>query len=44
LEDASKIDTILSATRIYIQTETVFNQMETCANKLKERESASLYA
>ena len=44
LEDASKKDQILAATRFYIQTETVFNQIEACVERLCERESASLYA
>ena len=44
LEEASKYKEIRAATRDYIQTETVFNQLEACAQNLDERESGSLYA
>jgi len=44
LEEASKRKEINSATRDYIQTEIVFQEMENCASNLSERESASHYA
>ncbi len=44
LEEAAKKKEIRAATRDYIQTETVFNQLEACALNLNERECASLYA
>lgn len=43
LEEATKKE-IRAATREYVQTETVFNQLEACALNLHERECASLYA
>ncbi|KAH0566004.1 hypothetical protein GP486_000595 [Trichoglossum hirsutum] len=38
LEDASKRKEIFSATRLYLQTEDVFTQMEACAKVMNDRE------
>lgn len=44
LEDASKIDRIIGATRRYIQTQNVFEQFEACSERLRERDSRSISA
>lgn len=44
LEDASKIDRIIGATRRYIQTQSVFEQFEACSERLSERDSTSPFA
>jgi hypothetical protein len=44
LEDAAKKEVILSYTRKYLQTESVFNALEECSGRLAERESASAFA
>lgn len=44
LEEADKVKEIRAATRQYVQLERVHIAMDACSVKLKERESASLYA
>jgi hypothetical protein len=44
LEDVAKKEVILSCTRKYLQTESVFNALEECSERLAESESASAFA
>ena len=44
IEDAEKKKEIISATRLYLQTEDIFTQMEACAEALNERECSSQFA
>ena len=44
LEDSSRRDEIMTLTERYLQSQDVFKVMKRCANRLAERECASLFA